>query len=69
MIYPFASIHAMSVAVWDFLAQLKKEGTLAQVKFEDKYKARPLSDLRKLFDLGGLEEMQASKGSSFLPKR
>jgi 2-methylisocitrate lyase-like PEP mutase family enzyme len=66
MIYPFASIHAMSVAVWDFLTQLKKEGTRAQVKFEDRYKRHPLSDLRKLFDLGGLEEMQADE-RRFIP--
>jgi 2-methylisocitrate lyase-like PEP mutase family enzyme len=59
MLYPFASIHAMSVAVWDFLMQLKEEGTRAQVDFEERYKGHPLSDLRKLFDLGGLEEMQA----------
>ena len=58
MIYPFASLHSMSVAVWDFLAQLKEEGTQAQVKFEERYKRHPLSDLRKLFDLGGLEELQ-----------
>jgi 2-methylisocitrate lyase-like PEP mutase family enzyme len=58
MIYPFASMHAMSVAVWDFLEQLKREGTRAQVDFEQRYKEHPLSDLRKLFDLGGLEEMQ-----------
>jgi 2-methylisocitrate lyase-like PEP mutase family enzyme len=58
MIYPFASIHAMSVAVWDFLSQLKKEDTRAQVKFEKRNARHPLSDVRKLFDLGGLEELQ-----------
>lgn len=58
MIYPFASIHAMSVAVWDFLSQLKKEDTRAQVKFERRNARHPLSDLRSLFDLGGLEELQ-----------
>ena len=58
MIYPFASLHAMAVAVWDFLAELKEQGTRAQVEFEQRYKRHPLSDLRKLFDLGGLEEMQ-----------
>ena len=58
MIYPFASIHAMSVAVWDFLTDLKNEGTRAQVKFERSHQNHPLSDLRKLFDLGGLQEMQ-----------
>jgi 2-methylisocitrate lyase-like PEP mutase family enzyme len=66
MIYPFASMHAMSVAVWDFLAQLKREDTKAQVKFEQKYKDHPLADLRKLFDLGGLEELQAYE-REFLP--
>jgi 2-methylisocitrate lyase-like PEP mutase family enzyme len=66
MIYPFASIHAMSVAVWDFLAQLKKEDTRAQVKFEEIYKNHPLSDLRKLFDLGGLAELQAYE-REFIP--
>jgi hypothetical protein len=66
MIYPFASIHAMSVAVWDFLAQLKKEDTRAQVKFEERYKKHPLSDLRRLFDLGGLEEMQTYE-RKFIP--
>jgi len=66
MIYPFASIHAMSVAVWDFLAQLRKDDTKAQVKFEQRHKDHPLSDLRKLFDLGGLEEMQALE-REFIP--
>ncbi len=66
MIYPFASIHAMSVAVWDFLAHLKKEGTMAQTKFEQRNKKHPLSDLRKLFDLGGLEEMQGYE-KEFIP--
>lgn len=66
MIYPFASIHAMSVAVWDFLSQLKKEDTRAQVEFEQKYKGHPLSDLRKLFDLGGLEELQTYE-KEFIP--
>jgi 2-methylisocitrate lyase-like PEP mutase family enzyme len=66
MIYPFASIHAMSVAVWDFLSQLKKEDTRAQVKFEEKHKRHPLSDIRKLFDLGGLEEMQRHE-REFIP--
>ena len=67
MIYPFASMHAMSVAVWDFMEDLKKEDTLAQVKFERKYKDHPLSDLRKLFDLGGLKELQAYE-KEFLPE-
>lgn len=66
MLYPFASIHAMSVAVWDFLRQLKAEGTKAQVEFEDAHKSHPLSDVRKLFDLGGLEEMQGYE-KTFLP--
>jgi 2-methylisocitrate lyase-like PEP mutase family enzyme len=66
MIYPFASLHASAVAVWDFLAQLKKEGTRAQVKFEQKNGDHPLSDLRKLFDLGGLRELQAYE-KEFIP--
>ena len=66
MIYPFASLHAMSVAVWDFLAQLKKEDTGAQVKFEKRNKDHPLADLRKLFDLTGLEEFQGYE-RQFLP--
>jgi len=66
MIYPFASLHASSVAVWDFLVQLKREGTKAQVKFEQRHKDHPLSDLRKLFDLGGLEELQGYE-RKFLP--
>ena len=66
MIYPFASFHAMSVAVWEFLKDLRKEDTKAQVKFEQRYKDHPLSDLRKLFDLGGLEEMQAYE-RKFIP--
>ena len=66
MIYPFASIHAMSVAVWNFLAELKKEGTAAQVKFERSNKDHPLADLRKLFDLGGLEQLQAYE-RKFIP--
>ncbi|HEV2389717.1 MAG TPA: isocitrate lyase/PEP mutase family protein [Nitrososphaerales archaeon] len=66
MIYPFASMHAMSVAVWDFLARLKDEDTRAQVEFEERYKDHPLSDLRKLFDLGGLKEFQAYE-REFIP--
>lgn len=66
MIYPFASLHAMSVAVWDFLEQLKREDTQAQVKFERRYKDHPLSDLRKLFDLGGLKELQSYE-REFIP--
>ncbi len=66
MIYPFASLHAMSVAVWDFLAQMKDEGTAAQVKFERRYKDHPLADLRRLFDLGGLRQLQAYE-RQFIP--
>jgi 2-methylisocitrate lyase-like PEP mutase family enzyme len=66
MIYPFASMHAMAISVWDFMEQLKKEGTAAQVKFERRYKDHPLSDLRKLFDLGGLKELQSYE-KEFLP--
>jgi len=66
MIYPFASLHASAVATWDFLAQLKREDTRAQVKFEQRYKDHPLSDLRKLFDLGGLKELQAYE-REFIP--
>jgi len=58
MIYPFASLHAMSVAVWDFLAQLKKQDTRAQIQFEKKNSRHPLSDVRRLFDLSGLNEFQ-----------
>jgi len=36
------------------------------VKFEEKYKRHPLSDIRKLFDLGGLEEMQRHE-KEFIP--
>jgi 2-methylisocitrate lyase-like PEP mutase family enzyme len=68
MIYPFASLHAMSVAVWDFLARLKREDTEAQVKFEERYKAHPLNDLRKLFDLGGLLELQSYE-REFIPAK
>lgn len=67
MIYPFASLHAMSVAVWDFLAHLKQEDTAAQVKFERGCRNHPLSDVRKLFDLGGLKELQAYE-REFLPE-
>jgi len=52
--------------VWEFLKDLRKEDTKAQVKFEQRYKDHPLSDLRKLFDLGGLEEMQAYE-RKFIP--
>ena len=66
MLYPFASFHAMAVAAWDFLSDLKKEGTSAQVRFEETNKKHPLSDVRKLFDLGGLEEFQEYE-REFLP--
>lgn len=66
VIYPFASIHPMAVAVWDFLSQLKKEDTRAQVKFEQRNKDHPLSDLRKLFDMGGLAQLQAYE-REFIP--
>ena len=66
IIYPFASVHASAVATWDFLAGLKAENTRAQVKFERKYKDHPLSDLRKLFELGGLDELEGFE-KKFLP--
>jgi 2-methylisocitrate lyase-like PEP mutase family enzyme len=66
IIYPFASIHASAVATWDFLAHLKRDDTKAQVEFERKYKIHPLSDVRKLFELGGLDELERLE-KKFLP--
>ncbi len=66
LIYPFASLHAMSVEVWDFLAQLKKQDTRAQVEFERKNKKHPLRDVKKLFELSGLSEFQNYE-KEFLP--
>ncbi len=66
LIYPFASMHAMAVAVWDFLAQLKREDTRAQVRFEERNKDHPLSDVKKLFELAGLSELQDYE-RAFLP--
>jgi 2,3-dimethylmalate lyase len=66
VIYPFASVHAASVAAWDFLASLRKEDTKAQVDFERRNRNHPLSDLRKLFELGGLDELQRFE-RKFLP--
>ena len=60
------SIGISARSLWDFLSQLKKEDTRAQVKFEEKYKRHPLSDIRKLFDLGGLDEMQRHE-REFIP--
>ena len=68
MLYPFASIHAMAVSVWDFLSQLKEENTLAQVRFEEHVSKHPLGDIRKLFDMGGLEELQEYE-REFLPEQ
>ena len=68
VIYPFASVHAASVAAWDFLTQLKKVDTRAQVEFERKHREHPLADLRKLFDLGGLGELQKLE-REFLPPK
>jgi 2-methylisocitrate lyase-like PEP mutase family enzyme len=67
IIYPFASVHASAIASWEFLASLKAEGTKAQVDFENKYRGHPLSDLRKLFELGGLNELQKLE-AEFLPR-
>ena len=67
MIYPFASIHAMAASVWDFLSQLRDKDTMAQVEFENRIKGHPLDDVRKLFDLGGLKELQEYE-KQFLPK-
>ncbi|MBI3023669.1 MAG: isocitrate lyase/PEP mutase family protein [Thaumarchaeota archaeon] len=66
LIYPFASVHAMSVAVWDFMAQLKKQDTRAQVEFERRNNKHPLGDVKKLFELGGLRELQNYE-KEFLP--
>jgi 2,3-dimethylmalate lyase len=66
IIYPFASVHASAIATWEFLAGLKAENTKAQVKFERRYKDHPLSDVRKLFELGGLEELEGFE-KKFLP--
>jgi 2-methylisocitrate lyase-like PEP mutase family enzyme len=66
MLYPFASIHAMAVAVWEFLADLKKDDTKAQVRFERQHEDHPLSDLRRLFDLGGLAQLKAYE-REFIP--
>ena len=66
IIYPFASIHASAVATWDFFTRLKRDGTKAQVDFEMKYKTHPLGDVRKLFELGGLDELEGLE-RKFLP--
>ncbi len=58
IIYPFASVHASAVATWEFFTRLKIEDTKAQVGFEKKYKNHPLSNVRKLFELGGLDELE-----------
>ena len=58
LIYPFASFHAMAISVWDFLADLKERNTYAQIDFENSIREHPLGDLRKLFDLAGLEEFE-----------
>lgn len=68
MIYPFASVHAAAVAAWDFFSELKKRDTRAQIEFEKKHKNHPLSDVRKLFELGGLDELQAFE-REFLPPK
>ena len=68
VIYPFASVHAAAVAAWEFLAALKEKDTRAQVEFERRYRKHPLSDLRRLFDLGGLEELQTLE-REFLPAK
>jgi len=68
VIYPFASVHAASIAAWEFFTQLKKHDTDAQVEFEKKYKDHPLRDVRKLFELGGLDELQALE-KEFLPPK
>lgn len=68
VIYPFASVHAASVAAWDFFSQLKKYDTRAQIEFENKHRDHPLSNVRKLFELGGLDELQALE-REFLPPK
>ena len=68
VIYPFASVHASAVAVWDFLARFKEVDTKAQVEFETRNRRHELSDLRKLFELGGLDELQKYE-REFLPAK
>ena len=68
LIYPFASIHIMATAVWDYLTRLKEMDTEAQIEFEQRIDSHPLRDIRKLFDLGGLNELQNYE-KEFLPKK
>ena len=67
LIYPFASIHVMAVAVWDYLIKLKNNNTRTQIEFEDKIKDHTLKDIRKLFEMGGLNELQEYE-KQFIPE-
>ena len=67
LIYPFASIHVMAVAVWDYLIKLKNNNTRTQIEFEDRIKDHTLKDIRKLFEMGGLNELQEYE-KQFIPE-
>lgn len=68
VIYPLASLHVAAVAVWNYLHDLVRKGTQAQIEFEEEIKKHPLKDLRKLFELTGLNEVQKYE-KLFLPER
>ena len=67
LLYPFASIHAMAVAVWNYFSELKNIDTRAQINFEKQFDNHVLKDIKSLFDLGGLNELQDME-EQFIPK-
>jgi 2-methylisocitrate lyase-like PEP mutase family enzyme len=58
VVFPAASLDPAAVAVWDYLQDLKKRGTQAQIEFEEKHKDHPLCGLRKIFDFTGYKQIQ-----------
>jgi len=66
VVFPGSSLEPAVIAVWDYLQDLKKRGTQAQIDFENKYKNHPLFGLKKLFDFTGYDKIQEYE-KKFLP--
>ncbi|MEM3551285.1 MAG: isocitrate lyase/PEP mutase family protein [Candidatus Bathyarchaeia archaeon] len=66
VVYPGSSLEPAAIAVWDYLQELKKKGTQAQIEFENKYKNHPLFGLKTLFNFTGYNKIQEYE-KEFLP--
>ncbi|MEM3550398.1 MAG: isocitrate lyase/PEP mutase family protein [Candidatus Bathyarchaeia archaeon] len=58
VVFPGASLDISAIAVWDYLHELKKKGTQAQVDFEERCKGHPLFGIRTIFEFTGYKQIQ-----------